>query len=118
MLTLKHFFDRPSWAAAAGYDFNFIDCMSEAANRINVFQGICQMVADIPHLELREAWYGLPLRIVLIPVALSWPLIFWVFAIHTYLKCKRARNEWLGTNDPVVINNIEVWKARCDRRFG
>ncbi|MEL3300573.1 hypothetical protein R9R02_01410, partial [Escherichia coli] len=29
-ITFKHFQDNPTWAAAAGYDFNYFDCLSVA----------------------------------------------------------------------------------------
>lgn len=32
MLTLRHFIDRPARAAAASYEFNYLDCMAYTAD--------------------------------------------------------------------------------------
>ena len=110
MLTLKHFFDRPTWAAVAGYDFNFIDCMSECANRINVFEGIWGLLKETPDIELRSIWV-LPFNLAVCALSLFWPFIYPFFAIVLYFKCKRAvrkypiREKW----PEIVEKNITSW---------
>ncbi|WP_267411869.1 hypothetical protein [Pantoea sp. GM_Pan_4] len=115
MLTFKHFCDRPTWAAAAGYNFNIIDCLSEAMLRINVLKGIKDILAEIPDLELREAWYKLPISALAICLAMSWPLIFWLFGIVTYARCVHAKRKYAGTEDETVLKNLRVWLKQFER---
>ncbi|EPC06795.1 hypothetical protein HMPREF0864_04803 [Enterobacteriaceae bacterium 9_2_54FAA] len=117
MLTFKHFKDRPSWAAADGYDFNIIDCMSEAAGRINIWRGIVDAILEIPDFELREAWYRLPISLVAVAIALAWPLIFWIVGLDSYVKCIRNRRKYLNTKSEIVLYNLAVWRRECDRRI-
>lgn len=117
MLTFKHFKDRPSWAAADGYDFNIIDCMSEAAGRINIWRGIVDVILEVPDFQLREAWYRLPISLVAVVIALVWPLIFWIVGLGSYVKCIRNRRKYLNTKSEIVLNNLAVWRRECDRRI-
>lgn len=117
MLTFEHFCDRPTWAAAAGYKFNIIDCLSEAMVRVELISGIKQILMEIPDMELREAWYKLPLSLLVIVLALAWPLIFWIFGVVTYVRCTKAKNKYRGTNDEIVLKNIRVWKYRFDNEL-
>lgn len=36
MLMFEHFCDRPTWAAAAGYEFNIINCLSYSAVTVDM----------------------------------------------------------------------------------
>lgn len=116
-LTFEHFCDRPSWAAAAGYEFNIIDCMSEAAGRIDIFQGIKEQVRNIPDIELRSVLWELPLTIIAIPLALIWPLVFWFVGIASYIKCSRWRRKYLNSDNETVQVNLRNWREDCDRRI-
>lgn len=107
MLTLKHFFDRPTWAAA-GYEFNFIDCMSEAANRVDIFKGIFGVIKEIPDIELREIW-KLPFSVFVCILAILWPFIYPLVAIRTYFSCKRVAKQYRDGMPEIVKNNISVW---------
>ncbi len=115
MLTLKHFFDRPTWAAAAGYNFNIIDCMSEAANRIAVFKGIWGLICETPDIELRHIWI-LPLNFAACMLALLWPFIYPVFGLVTYFKCKRVAKKYRTEMTEVARQNIDEWLSDFDRK--
>ncbi len=55
MMTFKHFLDRPLWAAAAGYDFNYMDCMSYAANAYDhSFILLLNSLKILPETEVGE----------------------------------------------------------------
>nr|WP_244426770.1 hypothetical protein [Escherichia coli] len=55
MMTLKHFLDRPLWAAAAGYDFNYMDCMSYTANAYDhSFSLLFNSLRILPETEVGE----------------------------------------------------------------
>lgn len=109
MLTLKHFFDRPTWAAAAGYDFNFIDCMSEAINRLAITKGVVSLIKEIPDIELRSAAWALPLSLACILIAMLWPFLYPILAIHTYVKCKFYAKKYRTQKPERVATNIAVW---------
>lgn len=120
MLTLKHFMDRPTWAAAAGYQFNYLDCMAHTANLYgNVFLALRQACIGFPDTEVRE----LPLVMIVLVIAIAgiivWPLIFWIVAIQVWLKCRRMRQRYHlsdGMTD-VAKNNLAVWLRNCDRKW-
>ena len=114
MLTLKHFFDRPSWAAAAGYNFNIIDCMSEAANRIDVFKEIWGLICETPDIELRRIWV-LPFNLAVCLLALLWPFIYPFFGLAMYFKCKRVARKYKKGMPDIVRNNLDGWLREFDR---
>lgn len=59
MMTLKHFLDRPLWAAAAGYDFNYMDCMSYTANAYDhSFSLLLNSLRILPQTEVESFIYG------------------------------------------------------------
>lgn len=115
MVTFKHFCDRPTWAVAAGYKFNFIDCLSQAMVRMNICTGIKDVLLEIPDLELREAWYKLPISLLAIFIALTWPLTFWIFGIITYARCIHAKKKYAGVNSEIFLNNLRSWLHHFDR---
>lgn len=117
MLTFKHFKDRPTWAAADGYDFNIIDCMSEAAGRINIWRGIVDVILEVPDFELRVAWYRLPISLVAVVITLAWPLIFWIAGLVLYVQCIINRRKYLNNKSEIVLNNLAVWRRECERRI-
>lgn len=116
MLTFKHFMDRPSWAAAAGYDFNIIDCMSYAANWPNVASGCWELVADIPNIELRDAWWALPLTLLVFVIAIFYPLYFWVFGFAVWVKCHSHRRKYRYIKSERVRINLRNWLEDFDRK--
>lgn len=109
MMTFEHFCDRPTWAAAAGYDFNIIDCMSEAAGRASVWEGVLTLISATPDLELRTAWWELPLNILVVLILLCWPLLFWLLGFATYFRCRRIREKFYGSDDKTVQANLRGW---------
>lgn len=116
-LTFEHFCDRPTWAAAAGYEFNIIDCLSASACSIDIFKGIKELVRNIPDIELRSVLWELPLTIIAIPVAMMWPLAFWIVGIASYVKCRRSRRKYLNSDNETVQANLRNWRQDCDRRI-
>lgn len=111
MLTLKHFLNRPTWAAAAGYDFNYLDCMAFTADKYDaVFSALADVCYELPSTEVRD----LPLMLVVLIAALAgivvWPLIFWI-ATQVGVTRRASRSyrtaESFGlvkqTNAPVVF---------------
>lgn len=115
MITLKHFFDRPTWAAVAGYDFNIIDCMAEAANRIPIFRTIAELLKDIPNIELRGIW-ELPLNLVLCAMLLLWPILYPVLGLVTYTRCKISIAKYRKNPSAIVKRNIVNWLNGFDRK--
>ncbi len=120
MLTLKHFMDRPTWAASAGYDFNFIDCMAYTANLFSrVISALRDICVEFPDTEVRE----LPLVLVNLIAAISgvivWPLIFWIVAIPVWLKCRSMRKRYQYGDGMTEISrgNIAGWLRNCERKW-
>lgn len=120
MITFKHFINRPTWAAAAGYDFNFLDCMSFMAIQYDrVFGALLNVCDDFFSTEVRE----FPLIILVILAAicgvLVWTFIFWIVAVPLWVKCKMMRNKYQFGNsmNDVAKNNIEVWLYRCAKKW-
>jgi len=109
MLTFEHFFDRPTWAAAAGYDFNIIDCMSEAASRFKILPAIAIVMKNIPDIELRNVWWELPTNLLAILMLISWPLTFWIAGGITYRNCRQAKRKYYHSDDKTVQANLNGW---------
>ena len=121
MLTLKHFMYRPTWAAAAGYQFNYFDCMAHTANLYgNVFAALRDVYVGFPDTEVRELPGVIIVLIAAIAGIIVWPLIFWVVAIQVWLKCRRMRRRYHFGDDmtDVAKNNLAVWMRNCDRKWG
>ncbi|MEH4988132.1 hypothetical protein PO461_11940 [Enterobacter asburiae] len=120
MLTLRHFIDRPTWAAAAGYDFNFLDCMAYTADLyclvLSTLRSIC---AEFPYTEVRELPLGLVNLFVSIALSITWPLVFWIIAIPVWLKCRRERRRYQfgGEMTEVAIVKLEHWQHECERKW-
>lgn len=116
MITFKHFLDRPSWAAAAGYDFNIIDSMSYAAQWPNICSGCWDVMADIPGIELGEAWWKLPLSLLIVIIAVLYPMFFWAFGLAVWIKCRRHREKYLKSTDEREQMRLNNWLEEFDRR--
>lgn len=120
MLTLKHFIDRPSWAAAAGYDFNYMDCMSFTATLYDLaFSSLWNSARDFPYTEVRELPFVLVTVISAVISIFVWPLIFWIAAFPVWLYCRlmRRRYQFGGHMTETAKNNIEVWKRQCEKKW-
>lgn len=119
MLTLKHFFDRPTWAAAAGYEFNYLDCMAFMAGRYStITSALRDVLCDLLDTTVRE----LPLMVLTIIAAASgvvvWPLIFWLVALPLWVRCRQHRRKYhqgVGMTE-IARRNLDVWLHGCKRR--
>lgn len=106
-LTFKHFMDNPPWAAAAGYEFNILDCLSAATKEIEPRGGI-NAILRIGYLEIREA-YWIPFNLSCALLAFSWPLVFWIYGIGLWFKCRRYKKKYLNSTNRMVQKNLERW---------
>ena len=101
MMTLKHFLDRPLWAAAAGYDFNYMDCMSYTANAYDhSFSLLFNSLRILLETEVGE-------------------LHFWLVAVVVWFKCKTYRRKYFlgdGMTD-IAKMNIEKWTKECEKKW-
>ncbi|HFZ1111772.1 hypothetical protein [Citrobacter koseri] len=120
MLTLKHFIDRPTWAAAAGYNFNYLDCMAYTADLYRlIFSALRDVFRDFLSTEVRE----IPLMLAVITAAISgvfvWPFIFWIVAIPVWLKCRRMRSSYQfgGAMTETAEINLKRWQRECEKKW-
>ncbi|MER1507551.1 hypothetical protein KC847_20495 [Enterobacter hormaechei] len=120
MLTLRHFIDRPTWAAAAGYEFNYLDCMAYTADFYgHMFLVLRNAGIDFLDTSVRD----LPIVLVAVIAALCgvfvWPLIFWLVAIPVWLKCKSMRRRYRSGDAMTEIArvNLERWQRECERKW-
>ncbi|WP_050157007.1 hypothetical protein, partial [Yersinia enterocolitica] len=113
------FLDRPTWAAAAGYDFNIIDCMSYAAARYgDIWSTLRDHILDFPDIEVREV----PLSILIMFAGLFgvvvYPFIFWIFGIFHYIRCRKHRAKYFGQPQPEIVQaNLRNWLNKCEKKF-
>jgi len=118
MLTFRHFCDRPLWAAADGYDFNFLDCLSVAAINITApFIAIKNIASSFPDWEMRELLPNLLALIVITAGAIIYPLTYWLYAILAYVNCKRYAKKYRFNKSEITLRNLAEWRTSCDRRF-
>lgn len=120
MLTLRHFIDRPTWAAAAGYEFNYLDCMAYTADFYGLtFSALRNAGSDFLDTSVRD----LPIVLVAVISALCgvfvWPLIFWLVAIPIWMKCKsmRRRYHFGDAMTEIARGNLEQWQRECARKW-
>ena len=118
MLTLRHFLDRPTWAAAAGYDFNYLDCLSFSARLYNrVFSALSEVLRDFPETQVKE----LPLTVLIITAAIAgvivWPYIFWIVAFLVRRNCLNAREKYKNDKSERVKQNLAIWIKDCKRKW-
>ena len=117
MMTLKHFLDRPLWAAAAGYDFNYMDCMSCTANAYDhSFILLFNSLRILPETEVGELHLWLLGFIAAVVGIAVWPFIFWLVAVVVWFKCKTYRKKYFlgdGMTDIAKMNIVE-WTKECE----
>ena len=119
MMTLKHFLDRPLWAAAAGYDFNYMDCMSYTANAYDhSFSLLFNSLRILPETEVGELHLWLLGFIAAVVGIAVWPFIFWLVAVVVWFKCKTYRKKYfLGDGmTGMAKRNIEKWSKECEKK--
>lgn len=115
MLTFKHFMDRPSWAAAAGYDFNIIDCLSYSAKRFGCTD-VMDLLEDTGDIELRQVIWKLPVNILAMCILIAWPFVFWLQGILIYIRCRIVKKKYGGMNHPERVQiNLRNWRENFDR---
>lgn len=107
-VTLRHFLDRPVYAAAAGYDFNFFDCMAYTAHAYVKF------LKDYDWLfwldaEVRELPMTVVILITMFFVAVTTPFIYPVYGVVTYVMCRRAQKV---QHTEIIDRNITGWLMR------
>lgn len=120
MLTLKHFLDKPTWAAAAGYEFNYLDCMAFMADRYSaITSALRDVLCDLPDTTVRD----LPLMVLTLIAAASgmvlWPLIFWLVALPLWIRCRQHRRRYhLGADmTEIARRNLDGWLHGCERKW-
>lgn len=118
MLTLKHFFDNPRFAAAAGYDFNIIDCISFTASRIDLVYMVIEETIDFLESEIFRIWYLLPRLMVVYVIAVAYPFTFWILGLFVYAACRRSRKKYLNSTNPQVISDLNLWLRGFETRHG
>ncbi|EJE0770111.1 TPA: hypothetical protein ACRVWQ_004250 [Escherichia coli] len=119
MMTFKHFLDRPLWAAAAGYNFNYMDCMSYTANAYDhSFSLLFNSLRILPQTEVGELHLWLLGFIAAVVGVAVWPFIFWLVAVVVWFKCKAYRKKYFlgdGMTD-IAKMNIEKWTKECEKK--
>lgn len=118
MLTFRHFLDNPTWSAAAGYEFNYFDCMSHAATLYDrFFIALRNISDDFMSTEIREIPGMLAVMALAVIGIAAYPMIFWAVAIWTWFRCKQHRNKYhLGSGmTKIARDNIDGWLWRCER---
>lgn len=107
-LTLTHFFDNPQIAAAAGYDFNIIDCMSFAANRLSEKGLKREIITDFGRTEIAD-WRGIVVSLLSLTIVCLWPFFYPVIGALTYWQCKQSVKRYRFSSDVAVKRNINSW---------
>ncbi|HEM8556157.1 TPA: hypothetical protein U2Q34_000182 [Citrobacter koseri] len=118
MLTLQHFLDKPTWAAADGYNFNYFDCMAYTAAQYDcVFLAVRRVAENFLDTELRELPFVLLVLFVALIGVIVWPLTFWLTAIWIWLRCKHHRQKYQHGNGmkDIARSNLDNWKRRFER---
>lgn len=120
MLTLRHFIDRPTWAAAAGYEFSYLDCMAYTAELYGLmFSALRNAGTDFLDTSVRDLPVVLAAVIAALCGVFIWPLIFWLVAIPVWLKCKSMRRRYQSGDAMTEIakGNLERWQRECARKW-
>ena len=121
MLTLRHFLDNPTWAAADGYDFNYFDCMAYTARQYDgVFAAIRGVADNFLDTEVRELPFVLAVLLIALLGVIVWPLIFWLTAIWIWIRCRHHRKKYhLGCGMTAIARkNLDTWKVQFERNKG
>lgn len=111
-VTFRHFLHRPTWAATAGYDFNFIDCMAYVADSYSEYMKTRDWLFWLDS-EIRELPMTLLMLFFMLSIALSTPFLYPFYSIVTYINCKRSKKDEITE---IVDTNISVWLRDFDRR--
>ena len=120
MLTLRHFIDRPTWAAAAGYEFNYLDCMAYTADFYGLmFSALRNAGSGFLDTSVRYSPIALVAMIAALCGVIVWPLIFWIVAIPVWLKCKsmRRRYQFGDAMTEIARGNLDLWLRECARKW-
>ncbi|MGR7336754.1 hypothetical protein ACU6ZE_10675 [Klebsiella aerogenes] len=112
-ITFRHFQDNPAWAAAAGYDFNFIDCVSASAQcTSNIAKNLLDEIAEFPNAEVRY----IPVFIIKLSVGslLLFTMIFAypLFALAIFFRCKSMKRKYKNNYSDIVARNLSTWASR------
>lgn len=112
-ITFSHFQDNPAWAAAAGYDFNFIDCVSASAQcTSNIAKNLLDEIAEFPNAEVRY----IPVFIIKLSVGslLLFTMIFAypLFALAIFFRCKSMKRKYKNNYSDIVARNLSTWASR------
>jgi hypothetical protein len=116
-ITFKHFQDNPAWAAAAGYDFNFIDCISASAQcTSNIANNLLDEVVEFPDAEVRYV----PVFIIKLSIGslLLFAMMFAypIFAVFVFFRCKAMRRKYKDDYSDIVRHNLSTWARNVYRR--
>ncbi|MCK6919661.1 hypothetical protein L8Q54_15445 [Enterobacter kobei] len=116
-ITFRHFQDNPAWAAAAGYDFNFIDCVSASAQcTSNIASNLLDEIAEFPDAEVRY----IPVFIIKLSVGslLLFAMIFAypLFALVIFFRCKSMKRKYKDDYSDIVDHNLRTWAHHVYRR--
>lgn len=115
MLTFKHFMDRPTWAAAAGYEFNYLDCMAVTASyQSEHWSAFLAYLTYFPDVLVKELPLWLLALICNFALVIAWPLIFWLCAVPLWLRCMWMQWKYQSGNGMTDIakGNLAGWTER------
>lgn len=116
-ITFKHFMDKPSWAAAAGYDFNFIDCISASAQwPFNIGSSLRDDILGIPDAEVRDLPAFMVKLVIGLFILATMVFCYPIFAIAIYIKCKNMRKKYKDDFSEIVSHNLRAWAIQVYRR--
>lgn len=107
-LTLAHFFDNHHIAAAAGYDFNIIDCMSFAAIRLSEKGVKREILVDLGRTEVAD-WRGIVVSLLSLAITCLWPFFYQIMGAMTYWQCRQSVKRYRFSSDVTVKRNINRW---------
>lgn len=109
-ITFRHFQDNPAWAAAAGYDFNFIDCIAASAQcTSNIARRLLDEIAEFPDAEVRYVpFFIIKLSLsslLLFAMIFSYP----IFAVFVFFRCKAMKHKYKDDYSDIVDHNLRTW---------
>lgn len=107
-VTLRHFLDKPDYAAVAGYDFNFFDCMAFTADRYFDFLKTRDWLFWLD-TEIRELPSTILSLVAMTILTILPPLIFPLFSLVTYIDCRIKISQPMT---PIRDSNITDWLRR------
>jgi hypothetical protein len=118
-ITLRHFLDNPYWAAAAGYDFNYFDCLSASTQVMsNVADNAWDEVVELPDTEVRDLpAFTIKVTVAALLLALL-TFTYPILALAIHIRCKSGKEKYKGPHNSTVTNNMNGWIRQCDRKWG